>query len=251
MEGGEEYQPKRRAVVQEKLFLLVGPTRSGKSTFINTVLGQVEAVEGQNRSARSTTREIKVHNKINSTVQERLDELFPGQGITKINFIDTIGFRDTSVKYTDKEIQEMIKSELLGDTPCDQIDAIFIMDNALDTYIALRDTYLKIKEFFGEVVQESVYVLITHGAEGQTEKYELALQERIEDCNDLGLPYMIWESKDVSEEQKLMNFRSLFNKVSTSLKPYQILQLSKLEDELLQDAKWLQLDPVRRDRILR
>jgi GTPase Era involved in 16S rRNA processing len=58
MEGEEEYQPKRRAAVTEKLFLLVGPTRSGKSTFINTVLGEVLAVEGQNRSARSTTREI-------------------------------------------------------------------------------------------------------------------------------------------------------------------------------------------------
>jgi len=40
------------------------------------------------------------------------------------------------------------------------------MDNALDTYIALRDTYLKVKEFFGEVVKESVHVLITHAAKG-------------------------------------------------------------------------------------
>ncbi len=144
----------------------------------------------------------------------------------------------------------MIKSELLKDTLCDQIDAIFLMDNALDTYIALRDTYLKVKEFFGEVVKESVHVLITHAAKGQTEEYEQALQERIEDCNELKLPYMIWESKDVSEEQKLLNLKSLFNKVTASIKPYQILQLSKLEEELIKDAKLLRQDPDKKDRII-
>ena len=39
----------------EKLFVLVGPTRSGKSTFINTILGRYVATEGAERNYYSTT----------------------------------------------------------------------------------------------------------------------------------------------------------------------------------------------------
>lgn len=43
----------------EKLFVLMGPTRAGKSTFINTIMGKTVAEEGAVRSYFSCTRDIK------------------------------------------------------------------------------------------------------------------------------------------------------------------------------------------------
>ena len=52
-EDPEEQKPKGP---KQMLFVLIGPTRSGKSTLINTLLGYEVAEEGKEMSAHSTTR---------------------------------------------------------------------------------------------------------------------------------------------------------------------------------------------------
>lgn len=39
MTDDQDYNPMKMPEVKDKLFVLVGPTRAGKSTFINTLLG--------------------------------------------------------------------------------------------------------------------------------------------------------------------------------------------------------------------
>lgn len=46
-----------------------------------------------------------------------------------LNFVDTIGLGDTTVTYTDEEIQDLIKAELMEKTSCNKIDAIIIFEN--------------------------------------------------------------------------------------------------------------------------
>lgn len=62
---------------------------------------------------------------------------------------------------------------------------------------------------------------------------------------------MVWESKDISQEQKLKNIKDFFSMVQEDLRPYPILQLNNLDNELRQSARALQLDPSFRVRTVR
>jgi GTPase Era involved in 16S rRNA processing len=94
--------------IKQMLFVLVGPTRAGKSTFINTILGRQVAEEGASKSYYSTTRDIVNYCELtaNSTHQKVLNSCIPNDGNTQLilNFMDTIGLGDVKVEYTDEEI---------------------------------------------------------------------------------------------------------------------------------------------------
>lgn len=57
-EYDEDYDPMRLPEVKDKMFVLIGPTRSGKSTFINTLIGSQVAEEGKANTIISTTKEV-------------------------------------------------------------------------------------------------------------------------------------------------------------------------------------------------
>ena len=63
----EEEDVMKMPQTNEKLFVLVGPTRAGKSTFIKTLLGHTVAVEGQDDSCYSTTKEVSNYSKLKIT----------------------------------------------------------------------------------------------------------------------------------------------------------------------------------------
>ena len=146
------------------LFVLVGPTRAGKSTFINTILGRQVAEEGASKSFYSTTREIANYCELtaNSTHQKVLNSCIPNDGNTQLilNFMDTIGLGDVKVEYTDEEIQELVKAELIEKTLCTKIDAVLLFENPNSPSIQINQTYLKITNIFGPTVAESTIVVI-------------------------------------------------------------------------------------------
>ena len=88
----------------------MGPTRSGKSTFINSILGATLAKEGEEESIYSTTRVIDSYS---GKVSKDMLHLFPGMNEVTLTFIDTMGFGDATVLFDDAEINELIKAALL------------------------------------------------------------------------------------------------------------------------------------------
>lgn len=91
---------------KQMLFVLVGPTRAGKSTLVNTILGRQVAEEGASRSYHSTTRTIANYSNLLMD-PEKMQQLTNDGGDSPpliMNFMDTIGLGDTSVQYTDEEI---------------------------------------------------------------------------------------------------------------------------------------------------
>lgn len=139
---------------RQMLFVLIGPTRSGKSTFINTVLGKPVAQEGKERTYHSCTREVANYCNMqlepeNQALLSKVTNSNEGEPPVILNFLDTIGLGDTSVTYTDEEIQELVKAELLTKTICNQIDGIIILENPNSPSIQINQTYYKILKIFG------------------------------------------------------------------------------------------------------
>ena len=74
--------------------------------------------------------------------------------------MDTIGLGDVKVEYTDEEIQELVKAELIEKTLCTKIDAVLLFENPNSPSIQINQTYLKITNIFGPTVAESTIVVI-------------------------------------------------------------------------------------------
>ena len=72
---------------KEYTFLLVGPTRSGKSSMINAICGNYFAQEGNDDLDTSTTSEIKTY-----SINDQRNKNGPS-----ITFVDTIGCNDTTM----------------------------------------------------------------------------------------------------------------------------------------------------------
>ena len=144
-----------------------------------------------------------------------------------INFLDTIGLGDTSVTYTDEEIQELVKAELLTKTICDQIDGVIILENPNSPSIQINQTYYKILKIFGPKVRDSIVVVISQVA--SVSHIPEAIDERIVECQKLDVPFIEWESKSISDEEKQNEISEFFDIVVNKLKPYRILQLKGLD----------------------
>ena len=101
-------QKERKRKRVYKTFLVVGATRMGKSTLINSLCGKTICEEGEPfGELQSTTYQITA-NKFN------LDGYDDEEDYT-IQIIDTIGFIDTRCQYTDREIGEKIMQELIDE----------------------------------------------------------------------------------------------------------------------------------------
>jgi len=81
---------------------------------------------------------------------------------------------------------------------------------------------MKIMKVFGPQVKESVCVIIAHAAEAER-RGKYLIQDRVNECERMSMPCMVWESKEISEEWKLESIKDFFAMVNEDLKPYQIL----------------------------
>jgi len=124
------------------------------------------------------------------------------------------------------------------------------MENASDAALGINQTFTKIMKVFGEIVKASVCVIIAHSAAAE-KRGAYMVNDRARACEALDIPYLIWESKDISHELKLQNIKDFFAIVQEELKPYPILQLNNLDNELKRSARALQLDPSFRVRTVR
>ena len=98
-----------------------------------------------------------------------------------VQIIDTIGFWDTQVKYTDNEICEMIMEELIGGggnlevinldmnegtvrpfhAP-DKIDAILLVERSTGNASCVNQTFEKVGKIFGGIeAKDSMILMIT------------------------------------------------------------------------------------------
>lgn len=94
---------------------------------------------------------------------------------------------------------------------------------------------MKILKVFGPQVKSSVAVIISHAEAVKHKPY--AINNRTAECQNLGVPCMVWESKEITPEDKILQIKDFFEMVKEDLIPYQILQLNDLDKELRQAAR--------------
>ena len=68
----------------------------------------------------------------------------------------------------------------------------------------LNQTYDKVLGIFGENTKKNVLVVITHKNSVKNEEDDYMIKERIEACENLGIHYILWESKDITDEERLV-----------------------------------------------
>ena len=154
-----------------------------------------------------------------------------------IQIIDTIGFEDTSCKYTDKQIGEMIMQEVMGQaeehiSPNDRrgsvflnaqvpnkIDAILIVDRATGSYVSHEQTYQKLaKIFLTAEMKDSMMVMITD-VKGTDEE---SVNDRITHAKNLKYAGVVpWESNKLkfSPEEHRNQLKDFFCQLK-KVKPF-------------------------------
>lgn len=140
--------------VPEKLFVVMGPTGAGKSAFINTIMGREVAKEGEKDDYNnSCTRDIKVYSH-QAMDSEHLKKVFPGeQQKVVLNFIDTIGFDDVDQNFTNDEILDLVKSELLTTKLSTQIDGMVLIECPHNPKTSIITNLNKLFPIFGETIR--------------------------------------------------------------------------------------------------
>jgi hypothetical protein len=140
--------------ISSKVFLLFGPTRYGKSTFINNIYGEEITPAGVITSDHSTTmicREILTNR----------PNLCNGQNLY---FIDVMGIKDTNWGKTDEEIVEVIRDFVLNfamQIRITHLDGVIVFQSLQESQSEVGHAMILLKTLFGDDINRSVQVLMT------------------------------------------------------------------------------------------
>ena len=161
---------------QKFFFILLGDTRTGKSSFTNQHAGKILAQVGL-PNGHSTTKRISIYEN------------------GSVTYVDTMGFNDTDNTFTNKEIREHIVDKIcaMGN---DDAKIIFVIFESFESdTLRLQDTLKNLEKLFGvTAVESTILVLTKHNIFADPEETTDKRQKVEAICNRLNLKYLDWES---------------------------------------------------------
>ena len=201
---------------QQKKYVLVliGDTRTGKSSFINQHSGKKLAQVGLDNSL-STTKSIGVY------------------PVDPYIYIDTMGFNDTNNAFSNKAIREQIVDKIcaLGEHEAKMV--FLILESFESDTVRLNATLKNLDQLFGPTAIESTILLLTkHNIFDNEEEISVARKTIEETCKKQNLKYLNWQS----------NFEGY--EVPAEIQSAQVSELNKL----VNDVKPGSLDEIHRHR---
>lgn len=221
----------------KKVFLLFGPTRAGKSTFINKLYGSEVVAVGDPNGANSTTmycREVVI----------KRPDFFNDQ---RVSIIDVQGLGDTGLTQ-DEEIVDSIREFLMNvliNNGVAQLDGI-IMFNSLRTNCNVGRMIAYLQEMFSHEVTQSIFVLATKADELRSNPTSAAskIQGIQLMCDDKGIPWKVWNNYDgikrgpngrenieLPDNVLDQNISDLYHSLA-DLKPYDLSGIQEALDEI-------------------
>lgn len=196
------------------IYVLFGPSQSGKSAFINSFSGKHFAEEGTGAGISTTT-----------ICQEYAFTTEDGEFV----FLDVPGLKDNYHNSTDEEIMAMIREKVLNHlsalalesgTTRKFIDGILLFEPLDYDYMRVDRTLLCAKMLFGEEVLDSGAVIFTKGDLDYSRPPE-----------ELTLSYCQWQSYPLSETVRLEDRREL-KFTLRCLKPYMLKNMNDVLNRL-------------------
>ncbi|TNV82871.1 hypothetical protein FGO68_gene13767 [Halteria grandinella] len=163
---------------QGKQWVILGNTRAGKSTFINTMTGTQSAEVGKG-FGQSTTSSSKAYTAILPTGQE-------------VSLIDNAGFNDSRA-ISNSDIKDGIFKAIVKGNSKNTIDAVLLFQSCQTDFFSFQDLAKKAKQIFGPSIRNQLVVVFTKHVKNP----EFA-KEGMMECKKLGLRSFLWESVDIS-----------------------------------------------------
>jgi GTPase SAR1 family protein len=170
------------SVILNKLIILIGPSRSGKSCFINTITAKYLTVVGDD-SGESTTK----HSMIFVSAIDGFPEKDP------FILIDTIGLDDSEEsEYADPAnlANQILALEKITQTKNIDVGAILVFESLKSDKNKLNNTLEKIKSVFGDQINENIIVVLNKKPKPHPKRLE-RLQNIIKNHK---VKYIHWKS---------------------------------------------------------
>ncbi|XP_075258240.1 uncharacterized protein LOC142350309 isoform X3 [Convolutriloba macropyga] len=212
---------------EEMNLMLVGDTRSGKSSFVNTISGRRDWKRVGNENWESTTTEVS---ECSTSVKGK-----------SVNIYDTPGMNDSQLRLSNKQIKTMLEYHL-SSTLTTGVNAFLIFESLQGEGVTLRRNLETLVEVFGPAVQKSCIVMLTK------EPFNPDRAEYIQNiCAQLSpeVPTVVWENshkdiitgewKELTQEKLEGQIQNLFSKID-QVQNYEIATLHALKNEVNAEA---------------
>lgn len=213
------------------IVLLVGNSGNGKTSFINTLLGETVSQVGS--EGVSETFSVNAYDVGESNILFKNHP--PG---SRLIILDTPGFQDSNMRFLDKNITDSITSKLI-ELGKESIDLVLLFESAFSSSISLRPTLKILLNEFGESILQSMVGVVTKLDKLNDKEKSL---RRAALSNFTQFPLVEWindtNDKKISSELK----SSQISKLSSAIKgkqPYHLSSIDKLEQQYESLAKKL------------
>ncbi|CAG2229511.1 unnamed protein product [Mytilus edulis] len=169
-----EYKPSKYESSDEKTLLLLGPTGTGKSTFIDALLNYIKGVSYRNNYRYTLINETKEEkersdqksqSQTSSVTVYRIPTIDGGQVSHKVNIIDTPGFNDTRENFDERitqQIRELFEIRR-GKHSVIHLDAILVVVPLSTQRLThqLKEVFSNILHMFGKDIAKNIFAVIT------------------------------------------------------------------------------------------
>ncbi|XP_036419561.1 uncharacterized protein LOC118803151, partial [Colossoma macropomum] len=161
---------------QNKIILVVGETRTGKTTLINGIVNYTLGVKidddvwfeiTEDRGVNQTEPETADQTE-KQTTEITVYEVFVQENQISVTIIDTPGYGDTRGAEYDQQIAENLFKLFKNDTGVKEIDAVCLVVKAAENRLSDRQHYIfdAILSLFGEDIEENIVFFMTHSDGG-------------------------------------------------------------------------------------
>ncbi|TNV79050.1 hypothetical protein FGO68_gene8470 [Halteria grandinella] len=203
---------------KELILVTFGPTRAGKSSFINKMANKHLARVGEDQG-ESTTTEVSIHTGIVKGCHLRL--------------FDTPGLNDSKLRFSDKELQEKVKITLLEHSEKGQLDALLLFESCYSDSNQLRNTLNKAQQLFGTFFRKSAVVIFTKYVKGVKSSKIETLKDI---CDQNNVLYFLWENEDIEDQEMEEQKKSLLFLINNKLQPFDVTEVQKLQEKIIERA---------------